>query len=342
MNTDAATKVAQQKLKVLELAEALGNITEACRQHGVSRTSFYEYKRRFEENGLDGLKDLPPIVKHHPFTTAPGDEARVIELSMSNPARGCNFLSDQLRREGILISYPTVQNILNRNGLGKRYDRWLELERRAHETALVPTEPQLKFLTKQNPQWRERTQQVESAAPGELLCQDTSSLGNGGGQRLILHAVVDAYSSYADALLWPSKQPEAAAGLLHSDVLPFYAARQATVGALLTDNGTEFCGTPEHPFEFYLALNDIEHRRTKVRSPQTNGFVERFIRTVKEEFFQKARLTKLYDSMEELPADLAEWLVYYNVDRPHQGNRNMGRTPIETIDLMLQSVNKEG
>ncbi len=168
MNTDAATKVAQQKLEVLELAEALGNITEACRQHGISRTSFYEYKRRFEEHGLEGLKDLPPVVKHHPFTTAAADEARVVALSLPHPSRGCNFLSDQLWREGIVISYPTVQSILKRNGIGKRYDRWLELERQAHEEHLVPSAAQLKFLTKQNPLWRERKQHVASDLPPNI------------------------------------------------------------------------------------------------------------------------------------------------------------------------------
>lgn len=339
MNTDAATKVAQRKLKVLELAEALGNVTEACRQHGISRTSFYEYKRRFEEHGLTGLKDLPPIAKHHPFTTSAEYEARVVALSLLNPSRGCNFLADQLRREGIVLSYPTVQAILNRNGIGKRYDRWLELERQAAEEHLVPTAEQLQFLEKLNPQWRERHQHVHSELPGQLLCQDTTSIGNWGGQRLILHAVVDTYSSYAFCLIWPSKQPEAAAGLLYNDVLPFYADHGLSVGAVLTDNGTEFCGTPEHPFELFLALNDIEHRRTKLRSPQTNGFVERFIRTVKEEFFEKVRRTTLYDNLEDLQVDLAEWLVYYNTDRPHQGYRNMGRTPAETIALMTKTVN---
>ena len=341
MNTDAAMKVAQQKLKVLELAEILGNVTEACRQHGVSRTSFYEYKKRFEQDGLEGLKDLPPIVKNHPFATSAENEARVVELSLLNPARGCNFISALLRKEGIVISYPTVQNLMNKNGIGKRYDRWLRLEQMAAEEAMVPTADQTKFLEKQNPQWKERSGHVESSMPGELLCQDTSSLGKWGDQRLILHAVVDSYSSYAFALIWTSKQPEAAAGLLHSDVMPFYEQLALSVSAILTDNGTEFCGTPEHPFELYLAFNDIEHRRTKVRSPHTNGFVERFIRTVKEEFFERARLTKLYNSIEELRVDLAEWLVYYNTQRPHQGYRNMGRTPTETIAVMTESVKNE-
>jgi transposase InsO family protein len=101
-------------------------------------------------------------------------------------------------------------------------------------------------------------------------------------------------------------------------VLPFYEARHIPVGAVLTDNGREFCGTESHPFELYLALNEIEHRRTKVRKPQTNGFVERFNRTVLDEFFRTVFRTKFYESVEQLQADLDEWLAYYNHERPHQ------------------------
>ncbi|WP_134681768.1 helix-turn-helix domain-containing protein, partial [Paracoccus ravus] len=68
---DAASKVAQQRMSVLELARELGNVAEACRQRGMDRTSFYEWKRRFQTQGFDGLKDLPPIHKSHPQTTAP-------------------------------------------------------------------------------------------------------------------------------------------------------------------------------------------------------------------------------------------------------------------------------
>ncbi len=67
------------------------------------------------------------------------------------------------------------------------------------------------------------------------------------------------------------------------------------MAAVLTDNGREFCGTERHPYELYLALNDIEHRKTKVRSPRTNGFVERFNGTVLEEFFRPVMHQKLFD-----------------------------------------------
>jgi transposase InsO family protein len=132
------------------------------------------------------------------------------------------------------------------------------------------------------------------------------------------------------------KWPEPAVAVVHNDVLPFYADRDLAVNAVLTDNGREFCGTATHPFELYLALNDIEHRRTKVARPQTNGFVERFFGTVKNEFFELAFRQKLYTTLEELQADLDAWLVHYNTERPHQGYRNMGRRPIDTINEYLE------
>ncbi len=340
MNTDPATKLARQRLSVLELAEALGNVSEACRRRGISRTTFYEYKKRYEAHGLEGLKDLPPIPKSHPFTTPPEVVERILEISLEDPARGCNWISDRLKLEGTPVSYPTVQKILNKHGMGTRYERWLRLEEKAQEKGFALNAAQQQFLEKQNPQWREK--HIESQAPGELLSQDTFYVGRMKGVgRIYLHVVVDTYSSFAFGFLYTSKQAEAAVSVLHNDALPFYKQHGIPVKAVLTDNGTEFCGTPEHPYELYLALNEIEHRRTPVRRPQSNGFVERFNRTVNEEFFQRAWRQKLYTSLEELQADLDEWLRYYNYERPHQGYRNMGRRPFDTIQLFLRNVKKE-
>jgi transposase InsO family protein len=125
-------------------------------------------------------------------------------------------------------------------------------------------------------------------------------------------------------------------------VLPFYQQHGLTVGAVLTDNGREFCGTDTHPYELYLALNDIEHRRTQVLQPQTNGFIERFNRTALDEFFRIAFRTTFYEAVEALQADFDRWLVEYNTGRPHQGYRNMGKRPIETILSYLESVRQEG
>jgi len=130
--------------------------------------------------------------------------------------------------------------------------------------------------------------------------------------------------------------------VLHNDVLPFYRDLGLEVQAILTDNGREYCGKDTHPYELYLALNDIEHRRTKVGRPQTNGFVERFNRSALDGFLRKAFREKLYESVQALQRNFDARLVHHNTERPHRGYRNMGRRPIETINLYLESVKGEG
>ena len=334
---NAHTKIAQQRLSVLQLAEALGNAAEACRRRGMDRTSFYEWKRRFKTQGFEGLKDLPPIPKSHPFTTPPEVVERIKALALSHPAAGCNRLEHLLALEGPRVSSITIQKILNEAGLGTRYARWLALEQQMADQAIDLTPEQVVYLEKLNPCFKER--HVESSRPGELLCQDTFLVGHFKGiGKVYLHSLVDTYGSFAFGFLHTSKQPEAAVALLHNDVLPFYAAQGLPVQALLTDNGREFCGTERHPYELYLALNELEHRTTKVRHPQTNGFVERFHRTVQEEFFALTLREKLYESVEALQVDLNTWLHQYNYERPHLGYRNQGRRPWDTVSQFVREV----
>ena len=329
---DAEIRVAQQKMSVLQLAETLRNVSEACRQRGVSRTQFNEYKRRFQTHGIEGLKDLPPIPKSNPLTTPAEHVERILALSLEHPTWGCNKVSDYLALEGIKISFPTIQNILNKHEMGTRYERLLKLEEKAQNQEIELTPAQIAWIEKSNPCFRER--HIESSQPGELLSQDTFYVGAlKGVGRVYLHAVVDTFGSYAFGFLHTSKQPEAAVAVIHNDVLPFYQEKGLKVKSIITDNGREFCGKDTHPYELYLELNDLEHRRTQVRRPQSNGFVERFNRTVLDEFFRIAFRKKFYESVEALQVDLDTWLVHYNTERPHQGYRNMGRRPIDTIAL---------
>jgi transposase InsO family protein len=332
---DPGEKLAHRRLTVLELAERLGNVSEACRRGGIDRTSFYDWKRRFQLEGLDGLKDLPPIAKSHPMTTAPEVVARIEELALAHPAYGCNRIEALLALEGRRVSAITVQKILNDKGLGTRHERWLALERQNADQVIELSAEQAAFLEKLNPCFRER--HVESERPGQLLSADTFMVGSLKGiGRVYLHAVVDTHGSYAFGFLHVSKQPEAAVAVLHNDVLPLYRKLDLPVEAVLTDNGREFCGTERHPYELYLALNDIEHRKTKVRTPRTNGFVERFNGTVLEEFFRPVMHQKLFASVEALQAELDTWLRHYNHERPHLGYRNQGRRPWETIERFVR------
>lgn len=334
MSMNAQDKLAHHRLSVLQLAEALNNVSVACRQRGMTRTQFYEYKRRFELQGLEGLKDLPPIHKSHPQTTPPETVERIVALSLAHPAWGCMRLSAHLKLEGISVSSPTIQSHLIKQGLASKFDRLLRLQEQVATEPFELSAEQISQIERANPVFRER--HVESSRPGELLCQDTFFVGifKGVG-KVYLHTVVDTYGSYAFGFLHTSKVPEAAVAVLHNDVLPFYQQRGIPVGAILTDNGREFCGTLTHPYQLYLALQDLEHRRTRVRHPQTNGFVERFHRTVKEEFFEVALRETFYESVDPLQADLDTWLAHYNTERPHLGYRNRGKRPLDTVTAYL-------
>lgn len=337
---DPALKIARQRLSVLELAAALGNVSQACRQRGMTRTQFYEYKRRFQTHGIEGLKDLPPVHKTHPQSTPEATVQQIIQISLEHPSWGCHRISHHLKLTGNYVSGPTVQRILHKNGLSTMYDRLFRLEEQAASQPLKLSAEQMAMIEKANPCVRER--HIESSRPGELLAQDTFYVGHlKGVGKVYMNVVVDTYGSYAFALLHTGKLPEFGVALLHNDVLPFYEERGLKVNAVLTDNGSEFCGKQDHLYELYLALNDIEHRRTKVRKPQTNGFVERFNRTALDEFFRVAFRQKFYENVESLQADLDAWLHNYNYMRPHRGYRNMGRRPHETIDLYLRTVTEE-
>lgn len=337
---DATTKLASHRLQVLELAETLRNVSEACRRRGMSRSQFYEFKRRFQLHGLEGLKDLPPIHKNHPQATSADLEQRLLDMSEDAPSWGCKRLSAQLKLEGLSLSPVTVQKILRKHGLADRYQRLLKLEQKALNGEVQLGAQDIRALERMNPCFKER--HVESRCPGELINQDTFFVGHFKGiGRVYLQTIVDTFGSYGFGYLHTGKLPEHAAAALHLYVLPQYKRWGIPVKAVLTDNGSEFRGTENHPYELYLQLNDIQHRRTKVNSPRTNGFVERFNRTVLDEFFRLALRKRVYTSLDQLQASLDAWLAFYNEERPHLGYRNMGRRPLDTISQFCKTVSEE-
>ena len=329
----ANKKLAQKRLTLLQLAEKLGNVSKACRMHGISRSQFYEYKRSFQEYGFNGLIDKPPIPGPHPRELSKESRARIIDLSLKHPTFGHQRIADQLHLEGVMVSASSVRNVWLKEDMETRYKRLLRLEdKAAKEAGFELTEEQIRLIEKANPCFRER--HVESERPGQLLCQDTFYVGRVKGVgRIYLQALVDTFGSLGFGKLYTSKKPETAVDLLYDRVLPFYEQHGVKIEAILTDNGTEYKGRPMiHLFEIFLEFTDIQHRYTKVGTPRTNGFVERFNRTVLDEFFRTAFRNKLYESLDELQKDLDHWLHHYNNERPHRGYRNMGRRPIETFN----------
>ena len=332
MARPSSQELVQQRLSALELAEALGNVSEACRRRGISETQFYEYRRRFLARGLEGLKDLPPVHHSHPQKTPPKTVEEILSLSLAHPMWGCVTLSERLKLTGISVSSRTIQNILIKNDLASQYQRLLRIEEQALEKEIELTAEQARAIEKINPCFKES--HAESSRPGELLCQGTCYVGNlEGVGKVYLQSVVDTWGSYGFVYLHTGKLPEHAVTVLHNDVLPQYVSWRIPVSAILTDNGREYCGRELHAYESYLASNGIEH---KTKRQQTNGFIERFNVTIMNEFFRPALRQKFYASIEILQKDLDFWLLHYNHERPHRGYRNQGKRPVDTVKLYLE------
>ena len=175
--------------------------------------------------------------------------------------------------------------------------------------------------------------EIETYHPGYLGSQDTYYVGTiKGVGRIYQQTFIDTYAKTAQAKLYDRKNALVAADMLNDRVVPFYEGQDVPLLRILTDRGTEFCGAREnHEYQLYLALEDIDHSRTKARHPQTNGICERFHKTIQDEFYAIAFRKKIYNTLEELQSDLDKWLQYYNEERPHSGKYCFGKTPMQTF-----------
>ena len=163
------------------------------------------------------------------------------------------------------------------------------------------TESQVQALERKKEE-QEAHGEIETEHPGYLGSQDTFYVGTlKGVGRVYQQTFVDTYSKVAHAKLYTNKTPITAADILNEKVLPYYEEHGLPMLRILTDRGTEYCGKPEqHDYQLYLALNDIDHTRTKARHPQTNGIVERFHKTILNEFYQVTFRKKIYSTLDQL------------------------------------------
>jgi transposase InsO family protein len=163
-----------------------------------------------------------------------------------------------------------------------------------------------------------------------------------GVRKVYLQTAVDCHSRYAWARLYPNKLPVTALQTLNNDVLPTFEAEGAAVEAVLSDNGREFCGREDqHPYELFLQLKGIAHRKTKVKRPQSNGIVERLHRTLLDEHFRVEGRKTWFETIDEMQVALDAYLVEYNTRRPHQGRGMNGRTPLAVFRAGIRSMTEE-
>lgn len=328
----SSERVIKNKVGLLNLAQELGNISQACKVMGYSRETFYRYKEAVDEGGVASLMEKSrrkPNLKNRVDSIS---EQAVVEIAIEFPAYGQLRASNELRKRGIFVSSSGVRSIWLRHQLETKKRRLKELEKRSAEEGLVLTEAQVTALEHKKHDDL-ACGEIETAHPGYLGSQDTFYVGTlKGVGRIYQQTFVDTYSKVANCKLYTTKTPITAADLLNDRVVPFFEEHGISIIRMLTDRGTEYCGKVEqHDYELYLGINDIEHTKTKAYSPQTNGICERFHKTILEEFYQVAFRRKIYNNLDELQTDLDNWLVHYNNERTHQGKMCCGRTPMETF-----------
>ena len=343
-NTNVQAKAARRKLNLLELAGELENVSKACKIMGYSRQQFYEIRRNFQTYGANGLLDhIPGATGPHPNRVSEEVETAILDYCLHNPTHGCLRVSQQLNLKGVTVSSGGVRGVWHRHKLTSKHQRLLRLEQHSQETKIELSENHIRLLERFSPEFRER--HIQADFTGDLVAMDTFMVGTLKGiGRVYLQTVIDCHSRYAWGQLYTSKVPVTAVQTLNNFVLPFFEEHNAKVKTLLTDNGREYCGREDqHPFELFLQLEEIEHRTTKVRRPQSNGFVERMHRTLLDEHFRVAGRTTFYESVEQMQNDLNVYLDYYNTQRAHQGRNMDGRTPFKVfVEGIPQSELQEG
>lgn len=325
-------KIIKNKSGLLELAQMLGNVSQACKVMGYSRDSFYRFKELYDTGGELALQEISrkkPILKNR---VPERIERAVVEIAIENPALGQLRASNELRKRGIVISEGGVRSVWLRHDLATFRQRLKAVSEIAKQQGIILSDVQVAALERAKEE-KVAHGEIETYHPGYLGAQDTYYVGHiKGVGHIYQQTFIDTYAKVGFAKLYDRKNALVAADMLNDRVVPFYEQYDLRLLRVLTDRGSEYCGSRErHEYELYLAIEDIDHTKIKAKSPQTNGICERFNRTVKNEFYDIAFRKKIYSSIEQLQDDLDRWMSEYNTQRTHSGKHCFGKTPMQTL-----------
>jgi transposase InsO family protein len=310
------------RLRLFTLAEELGSVSEACRQMGVARSTYYVWKRKLERYGLDGLRVRERRQPRMPNQIGPHLEHRVLAFALGHPGFGPRRISAELARPkwgGIRISEHGVWRVLKRFNLNTRSKRHALIARHAD-----PYE--------RRPETTPKALHIDATQPGEKVQMDCFYVGRLAGSKGVVwqYTAIDVASAYAWALLRSEDHNPSArrtAELCHLVAAELKAAGWK-LNEVTTDNGSEF---RSKLFGDAVDSEGATQRRIKAGRPNSNGCAERLQLTILEECWRPAFSRSLAPKITALQRDLDEYLRYYNTDRAHTGRLTKGRVPADIV-----------
>jgi transposase InsO family protein len=309
-----------RRVRVLDTA-AKTDVAKACRVFGVSRTSFYRWKRVADLYGLAALMPKTKRLPAMPNATPSWVVEELLAEAVVRPTLGAARYAEHLEARGFDLSRSGVQKLLNRHGLGRRRQRLNALAQLTAATTGLVTEPALEgpfgFCH-------------FAARPGDLLALDSFFIGKlkGVGPVWQLTAVDTATRWAVCAVFIGPSNAEIATRFVDRTIRKLKRLG-VTVTGVLTDNGPEFTGKA---FTAHLHELEIAHHRTPPRSPNHNAVCERFQGTALQECWRPAFHRRRFDRLTQLRAEIDSWLVTYNTHRPNRSDFMRGRTPRQVLD----------
>jgi transposase InsO family protein len=312
----------QRRIAVLDHAARVGNVAEACRVFGISRTRYYEWKGVADRYGLAALMPKDRRAPQMREATPTHVVEALLTLAVLEPTIGCRQYADRLGDQGFSIAKSTVQKHLVVHGLGKRSQRLARAAAIAAATTGLITE-----VAREDEPFGFC---LATGGPGELVCLDSFYIGKlkGVGKVYQLSAI-DVFTRLAFVWLVVGT-PDATVSMRFLErLLRHYRRHGITVRAVLTDNGPEYNASA---FSAAVVAKGLTHVRIPARSPNHNAVVERFHGTILQECWRPAFHRRHFTSVRQLQGEADAWLITYNRRRRNHGDYMRGRTPQEILD----------
>lgn len=321
---------ALKRLALIQMAQNEGSVSKACLSFNTTRTTYYRWKERFDEHGIQGLFDKEPKTRNELSLVKVNLREKVIHLSTSNPSWGCKKISQYLNQKHIKISPSSTQNILKEENLSTRQKRIEYLESLWKNDKNSLTFDQISALERYNPAFRER----ELTQEKWVFVQDTLFVKNINSSRLYIHFALEATSNYLYASLHRNKIAHDAIMLLHTTVIPSLKQHSCRINTCVTPSLSIYKPQIEQPYSSYLAKHNIKHK-TLSPDQRNKGITVDFRNHIQYDLIDTWRTQDL--NFQKMRCELESWVEYYNNSTPYSGYPLYGTPPIQAFEDMTDS-----